>query len=372
MARVPPCTVGLVLLLVGLTAGGPAQEATADRDALVVEALLRLEHFDLDARPKTRDAVLRWLAANPGSDRFFTLVERFRIAAAADALVRLATERPGETAGVRAARLVARLAPERIDAVLAGDAAAAAALVTALGTGGDAELADSFAAWAVAPDRPLPVRAAAVTALGRTPAGATRLLEIARQGGIAADVRLTAATVLSTAADPALRADAARILPLPVTADAAPLPPIAELVAMPGDAARGRDVFATTGTCAACHVVDGRGREVGPNLSQIGAKLAPEALFVAILDPSAAIAHSYETHVAVVEDGRVVTGLLASRTDDTLVLKDAEGILHTLAAADLESLQRQPVSLMPAGLQRALSAQDLVDLVAYLATLGRP
>lgn len=365
-------TVGAGLLLVGLVAGSRADEADADRDALVVETLLRLEDFDLDAKPKTRAAVLRWLAANPGSDRFFTLVERFGIAAAADDLVRLATERADETAGVRAAGLLAALVPERIDAVLAGDPAGAAALVRALGTGSGTAFVDSFAAWAADPARPLPVRAAAATALGRTPAGAARLLAIARRGGLSADLRLTAATVLSAAADPALRAEAAQILPLPATADASPLPPIAELLAMPGDAARGRAVFATAGTCATCHVVDGRGREVGPNLSQVGVKLAPEALFVAILDPNAAISHSYETHVAVLDDGRVVTGLLASRTDDTLVLKDAAGILHTFATADLESLERQAVSLMPAGLQQALSAQDLVDLVAYLGTLGRP
>ena len=138
---------------------------------------------------------------------------------------------------------------------------------------------------------------------------------------------------------------------------------------MPGDAARGRRLFATRATCGNCHVVRGEGKDVGPNLSEIGAKLPAEALLVAILDPSAGISHNYETFVATTDDGRALTGLLVSRTDAEIVLKDAAGILHALPADRVEELQKSPVSLMPAGLEKTMTAQDLADLVAYLVSL---
>ena len=64
-----------------------------------------------------------------------------------------------------------------------------------------------------------------------------------------------------------------------------------------GNAARGKLVFETTGTCAKCHVVNGQGKEVGPNLSEIGSKLSREAMFESILYPSAGISHNYETYL---------------------------------------------------------------------------
>lgn len=108
---------------------------------------------------------------------------------------------------------------------------------------------------------------------------------------------------------------------------------------------------------------------VGPNLSGIGGKLSRTALYEAILAPSAAISHSYETYTALLDDGRSLTGLLVSQSPQEVVLKGADGIEATVAADTVEELVRQPVSLMPADLAAMLSAEQLVDLVAYLETL---
>jgi putative heme-binding domain-containing protein len=118
--------------------------------------------------------------------------------------------------------------------------------------------------------------------------------------------------------------------------------------------------------------VGGTGKDVGPNLSAIGAKLPAEALLVAILDPSAGISHNYETFIATTEDGRTVNGLLVSRSDDEVVIKDAAGVVHTLAAAEVEELTKSPLSLMPSGLEKTMTAQELADLVAYLVSLKTP
>ena len=72
------------------------------------------------------------------------------------------------------------------------------------------------------------------------------------------------------------------------------------------------------------------------------------------------------------DDGKLISGILVSKTDDEVVLKDAEAIVHTLKTAELEEIKKLPTSLMPADLQKLLSAQDLVDVVEYLITLKKP
>ena len=141
---------------------------------------------------------------------------------------------------------------------------------------------------------------------------------------------------------------------------------------MQGNPARGKELFNDKATCSKCHIVAGQGRDVGPNLSEIGSKLGKDALLVAILDPNAGISHNYETFLAMTDDGKTVSGLLVSKTDDELVLKDAGGIVHTLKMADVEEFKKLPTSLMPADLQKLMSAQDLIDVVEYLMTLKKP
>ena len=138
---------------------------------------------------------------------------------------------------------------------------------------------------------------------------------------------------------------------------------------MKGNAASGQIVFAKAGTCGKCHVVNGEGKEVGPNLSEIGKKLSREAIYEAILYPSASISHNFETYVVETKAGNVVNGLLVSKTPAEITLKDAEALLRTFKTADVESVTRSPVSIMPADLHKALTTQDLADLVEYLHTL---
>jgi putative heme-binding domain-containing protein len=141
---------------------------------------------------------------------------------------------------------------------------------------------------------------------------------------------------------------------------------------MQGDAERGRLVFQKTGECAKCHVVNGEGKEVGPNLSEIGGKLSKPALFESILYPSAGIAHSYETWSAVTADGNVLTGLLVSQTADAVTLKKEDSLTVTLKPSEIDELVKQKISLMPADLQKTMTTQELVDVVEYLTTLRKP
>ncbi len=68
-------------------------------------------------------------------------------------------------------------------------------------------------------------------------------------------------------------------------------------------------------------------------------------------------------------NGTTLTGLISSETDEQVALIDNEAILHTVNTNDIEEKIRQSVSLMPADLQKIMTTQEFVDVVAYLETL---
>jgi putative heme-binding domain-containing protein len=362
------CRGAAVAMACVLLAGSSLRAADDDpaRDALIVETLLRLDQFDLEAKPKTKAAVLRFLRANPGSEQFFQLLQRFQIKDADTVLLDLAVAQPGETAGVKAAEMLIKVDHQnRVAETIAGDdASRAAALITALGNVGGKQVTDMLTPLVTDAARPLAVRAAAAAALGKSKGGEEYLLSLAKEKKLPADLNFTVANVLFASAQPQMRDEAAKYLQLPAAANATPLPPLAKLLQMPGDAAHGKDLFNTTAGCSKCHIVNGQGRDVGPNLSEIGGKLGKEAFLVSILDPSAGISHNYETYVAVTDDGKAISGLLVSKTDDEVAIKDANAIVHTLKMADVEDFKKLPTSIMPADLQKLMST--------HLTTLKKP
>ena len=166
-----------------------------------------------------------------------------------------------------------------------------------------------------------------------------------------------------------IRSEAETLFPAPKGKAQQTLPPLQELVKQRGDVASGEQVFKTVGTCANCHVLNKQGKNVGPDLSEIGNKLSKEALHVSILDPSAGISHNYESYAALTDSGQIVVGLMVSQTDDMIILKDAQGIERQLPRSEIEELKKQEKSLMPENLIENLTSDDLVNLVEYLLTL---
>jgi len=140
---------------------------------------------------------------------------------------------------------------------------------------------------------------------------------------------------------------------------------------MKGDASRGKVVYNTVGKCITCHVVNGEGKDVGPNHSEIGSKLSREAFFEAILFPSAGISHNYETWTAVTNSGNTITGILVSQTPAEVQLKGSDALIRTVKRSELEEFVKQPVSLMPADLQKTMTVEELVDVIEYSQTLKK-
>ena len=136
-----------------------------------------------------------------------------------------------------------------------------------------------------------------------------------------------------------------------------------------GDREKGRVLFASL--CAACHRLDGVGREVGPDLAALTDRSSGFYL-TAILDPNRAIQENWMTFVAATGDQRLYTGALAEETSSGIVLIGADGVRSRVARAELKSLTSTGRSLMPEGLEQAISISDMSHLLTYLRTAGSP
>ncbi|WP_254510132.1 c-type cytochrome [Anatilimnocola floriformis] len=346
-------------------------EATRAKDARRVKALLRLENVDLDTLPEAKASLVRHLETIQGTDEYLELIRRFKLKAAVPQLVKLAIDKGEETLGVEAAKtLLDFAASDAIDNELAGkDSARAAKLIAAIGLAADPRANDLLEATVQNEERAMPIRSAAAAAIGLNKPGKEKLLKIVEAGKLPKELNFVAANLLLN--DPALKDRASKFLTLPATADSKPLPPVAELVKRTGDVAAGKQLFNTTGTCVKCHKVRGEGKEVGPDLSEIGSKLSKDAFYVSILDPSAGISHNYETYTFLLADGTVLNGIMVSQTDAEFQVKTAEAIVRKIPRDEVEEFKKSHISLMPADLQKLLTAQNLVDVVEYLTTLKK-
>ena len=129
------------------------------------------------------------------------------------------------------------------------------------------------------------------------------------------------------------------------------------------DAVRGKAIFQEQ--CAKCHKLGDTGFVVGPDLSVIKSKV-DEMLITDVLDPSNLLTAGYQNYTVVTEDGRIFTGVLAAETATSVALRKEEGAEQTILRKDIEEMAASAISMMPEDLDRLVSPQDVVDLIAYL------
>jgi putative heme-binding domain-containing protein len=146
------------------------------------------------------------------------------------------------------------------------------------------------------------------------------------------------------------------------------------ILSLKGDAKRGEQIFFAEGgaQCANCHRVNGRGKDVGPDLSAVGKKLDRAKLLESLVEPSKTIEPQFAAYTVLLKDGDSQSGLLVSRDAAGVVLKDLTGQLLRFTTAQVRKVQPQELSLMPEALLAGLTAQEAADLVEYLATLQIP
>jgi cytochrome c oxidase cbb3-type subunit 3 len=136
----------------------------------------------------------------------------------------------------------------------------------------------------------------------------------------------------------------------------------------PGNAKQGAALYQSAG-CRSCHVVDGGGGILGPELTSIGARRGPAYLRDAIVKPAAAHPTGYLVVRAVPNSGAEIRGIRVNEDVFWIHIRDAGGTLHTLQKSDLSRVDRELEGTLMPSYASQLSAAELDDLVAYLATL---
>jgi putative membrane-bound dehydrogenase-like protein len=130
-----------------------------------------------------------------------------------------------------------------------------------------------------------------------------------------------------------------------------------------GDAKRGEQVFASI--CITCHKHGAMGVDVGPPLSDVKVK-PPEGLLSDILDPNRMFEARWSAYAIETKDGRALSGLIQSETSDSVVLAMMGGAKETISRSDIKEMKSLDRTLMPDGLEAAITKEQMADLLAFL------
>ena len=145
----------------------------------------------------------------------------------------------------------------------------------------------------------------------------------------------------------------------------------------PGNAVHGKELFYGSAACANCHMVQGKGGRLGPDLTGTGSARSIEYLIDSIRNPSRRLAQGiseamkefsqeYETVTVVDAGGQKFQGVVLNEDNFTLQMLDTREQLHLLEKDKLRSFEKTRESLMPAYDQKTLPEKDLQDLLAFL------
>jgi putative heme-binding domain-containing protein len=138
---------------------------------------------------------------------------------------------------------------------------------------------------------------------------------------------------------------------------------------VPGDPARGAEIYRTKGNCGACHSISGEGGVAGPDLTQIGEMRSPAYLRESIVDPQAAVPEGYVRLTVVPKAGSSVTGVRVNEDSFSIQVRDDSGRSYSFWKSDIDRVDKpKDKSPMPS-FRGQLSDPEITDLVAYLASL---
>ena len=148
-----------------------------------------------------------------------------------------------------------------------------------------------------------------------------------------------------------------------------------------GDAAHGKQLFYGDANCSGCHMVQGRGGRLGPDLTTVGSARAADYIVDSVLHPSRRLAQGlleatkefpqeYETVTVVTAEGKEIKGVTLNEDNFSVQLMDASERVYMFEKDKLRSFQVSRVSLMPVYDNALLNDKDLQDIVTYLLSVG--
>ncbi len=135
-----------------------------------------------------------------------------------------------------------------------------------------------------------------------------------------------------------------------------------------GDPGRGERVYQANG-CAGCHIVAGRGEGFGPELTDIGARRNAAHLRQKLLKPAATLPEGFLYVAAVASSGQTTRGIRVNEDSFTIQIKDTSGRFHSYRKSELTEIRRLKNETPMPSFEKSLSAAELEDLTAYLASL---
>ncbi|MGC2287725.1 MAG: c-type cytochrome [Candidatus Acidiferrum sp.] len=149
----------------------------------------------------------------------------------------------------------------------------------------------------------------------------------------------------------------------------------------PGDAARGETLFYGVAACSTCHMIEGKGGRLGPDLTTASSARSTAYLIDSVRNPSRRLAQGiseamkefseeYETVKVETADGQKFTGVVLNEDSFTLQMMDLREQLHLFEKDKLRSYEVSRESLMPVYDTKTLSDKDLQDIVAFLIKVG--
>ena len=148
-----------------------------------------------------------------------------------------------------------------------------------------------------------------------------------------------------------------------------------------GSAAHGKQLFYGDANCSLCHMVEGKGGRVGPELTAVGESRTRESIIDSVRNPSRRLAwgltestkefpQEYETITAVTADGKEIKGVALNEDNFSVQMMDSSEQIYSFEKDKVRSFQKSRESLMPQYTSETLSDNDLDDIVSYLTSVG--
>ncbi|MEM9887864.1 MAG: PVC-type heme-binding CxxCH protein, partial [Bacteroidota bacterium] len=320
--------------------------------------------------PQARAVVQRILPTIEGTKEWLDAIRSMNLKDQAAALIKMALEQEDKDMGFEAIKTLIEVSnkSELVDHYEALSTTEKEMIIPLMGRSEDKNNMDLLKTVMNDESRPIMERQWAATSLANSWKGQYTLASLIEEDELSTVLKEGVALRLINCWPPEVKAAGFKVLK-ELRGEEAALPPLKKLVAMKGDVALGKNTFQTF--CANCHQVEGEGIEFGPALSEIGSKLAKQAIYEAIFYPSAGINFGYEGYLVKTKDGGFYNGYISSETETELTLKMMGGISTIIPKDNIASREALDQSLMTAGLHSAMSQEDLVNLVEYLSSLKR-
>ncbi|MDO9551213.1 PVC-type heme-binding CxxCH protein [Rhodonellum sp.] len=302
-----------------------------------------------------------------GTQEFVEMVQRFEVKEENPRLLKLVLANSDNNIGRSAAGTLLRQGgADHVNQVLAGkDEKQIFAMLQAIKRVGSKESIQILEALTFDQKQPLSVRREAAGSIGGSYDGEGKVLELLKAEKFPENLKAAAVSGVSNAWRKSVRMEAASYLDN--NDEENKTLPIKTLMEMEGNIDNGLIIFKRN--CSVCHQVNEIGLDFGPKLSEIGSKLPKEAQYLSILHPDAGISFGYEGYMVKLKDGSTLGGIISSRTETDIDLKMPGGTVTPLKTSDITSITQMENSMMPSGLEKSMSSQELVDLVEYLMTL---